>query len=65
MSEKRRDNRNRILRNGESQQVVSRVMHKFVCRLRAPSQILPHHTADGFGGLDLHGVGGVGEGVGV
>ena len=44
--------------------IVSRVMHKFVCRLRAPSQILPHHTADGFGGLDLHGVGGVGEGVG-
>ena len=39
--------------------VVSRVMRKFVCRLRAPSQILPHHTPNGFRCLDLHGIGGV------
>ena len=25
---------------------------------------IPHHIRDGFGGLDLHGVGSVGEGVG-
>ena len=41
------------------EKVVSRVMRKFVCRLRAPSQLLPHHTPNGFRCLDLHGIGGV------
>lgn len=39
--------------------IVSRVMRKFVCTLRALSQILRHHTADGLRCFDLHGVGGV------
>ena len=34
-------------------------MRKFVCRLRAPSQILPHDISNGFRCFDLHGVGGV------
>lgn len=39
---------------------MSRVMRKFVCRLRAPSQILPHHVPNSFRCFYLHGVGGVG-----